>query len=92
MRRRMIEDMTIRKLVPKTQASYIRAVRNYTVFLGRSPDPIGLARIVQPLGQPLDDPGALHDLAQEHGPRFLGQPLGSGFDAKGLVERGTEQR
>ncbi len=34
----MIEDMTIRKLAPKTQASYIRAVRNFTVFLGRSPD------------------------------------------------------
>jgi hypothetical protein len=36
LRRRMIEDMTIRKLAPKTQASYIRAVRNFTVFLGRS--------------------------------------------------------
>jgi integrase/recombinase XerD len=38
LRRRMIEDMTIRKLAPKTQSSYIRAVRNFTVFLGRSPD------------------------------------------------------
>ena len=38
LRRRMIEDMTIRELAPKTQASYIRAVRNFTVFLGRSPD------------------------------------------------------
>ncbi len=38
LRRRMIEDMTIRKLAPKTQTSYIRAVRNFTVFLGRSPD------------------------------------------------------
>jgi integrase/recombinase XerD len=38
LRRRMIEDMTIRKLAPKTQASYIRAVRNFTVFFGRSPD------------------------------------------------------
>jgi site-specific recombinase XerD len=38
LRRRMIEDMTIRKLAPKTQASYIRAVRKFTVFLGRSPD------------------------------------------------------
>jgi len=37
-RRRMIEDMTIRKLAPKTQASYIRVVRNSTAFLGRSPD------------------------------------------------------
>ena len=38
LRRRMIEDMTIRKLAPATQASYIRAVRNFTAFLGRSPD------------------------------------------------------
>src|SRR5215468_2274356 len=38
LRRRMIEDMTIRKLAPKTQASYIRAVRNFTAFVGRSPD------------------------------------------------------
>jgi integrase/recombinase XerD len=38
LRRRMIEDMTIRKLAPKTQASCIRAVRNFTIFLGRSPD------------------------------------------------------
>jgi integrase/recombinase XerD len=41
LRRRMIEDMTIRKLAPKTQASYIRAVRNFTIFLGRSPDGAG---------------------------------------------------
>ena len=34
----MIEDMTIRKLAPTTQASYIRAVRNFTVFFGHSPD------------------------------------------------------
>ncbi len=38
LRRRMIEDMTIRKFAPKTQASYIRAVRNFTVFLGRAPE------------------------------------------------------
>jgi integrase/recombinase XerD len=38
LRRRMIEDMTIRKLAPKTQASYIRAVRDFTIFLGCSPD------------------------------------------------------
>ncbi len=31
--RRRVEDMTIRKLAPKTQASYIRAVRNFTVIL-----------------------------------------------------------
>jgi site-specific recombinase XerD len=34
----MIEDMTLRKLSPKTQSKYIRAVVNFTRFLGRSPD------------------------------------------------------
>jgi site-specific recombinase XerC len=38
LRRRMLEDMAIRKLAPKTQASYLRAVRHFTAFLGRSPD------------------------------------------------------
>jgi len=35
---RMIEDMTMRKLSPKTQSGYIRAVKELTRFLGRSPD------------------------------------------------------
>jgi len=34
----MIEDMTLRKLSPKTQIAYIRAVKKLTTFLGRSPD------------------------------------------------------
>ena len=38
LRRRMIEDMTIRKLSPKTQQGYIRAIKNLAAFLGRSPD------------------------------------------------------
>jgi site-specific recombinase XerD len=38
LRRRMIEDMTVRKFAPKTQASYIRSVKNFAAFLGRSPD------------------------------------------------------
>jgi len=38
LRRRMIEDMTIRKLAPKTQVDYIRHVKNFAAFLGRSPD------------------------------------------------------
>ena len=38
LRRRMIEDMTMRKLSPKTQTAYIRAVKKLTRFLGRSPD------------------------------------------------------
>ena len=38
LRQRMIEDMTMRKLSPKTQSGYIRAVKKLTRFLGRSPD------------------------------------------------------
>jgi integrase/recombinase XerD len=38
LRRRMIEDMTVRNFAPKTQHDYIRAVTNLTRFLGRSPD------------------------------------------------------
>jgi site-specific recombinase XerD len=37
LRRRMIEDMTIRKLAPKTQESYVRTVRNFAAFVGHSP-------------------------------------------------------
>jgi site-specific recombinase XerD len=34
----MIEDMTLRKMSVKTQSAYIRAVKDFTRFLGRSPD------------------------------------------------------
>ncbi len=36
--RRRVDDMTIRKMASKTQAAYIRAVKSFTIFLGRSPD------------------------------------------------------
>jgi hypothetical protein len=38
LRRRMIEDMTVRNFVEKTQHDYIHHVRDFTAFLGRSPD------------------------------------------------------
>jgi site-specific recombinase XerD len=38
LRRRMIEDMTIRKLAPKTQHDYLQRVKNFAAYLGRSPD------------------------------------------------------
>src|ERR1700719_415644 len=36
--RRMIEDMTVRNFVPKAQSDYIHRVKNFAVFLGRTPD------------------------------------------------------
>lgn len=38
LRRRMIEDMTIRGFSPDTQRDYIRHVKSFTAFLGRSPN------------------------------------------------------
>jgi site-specific recombinase XerD len=37
LRRRMIEDMTVRNFVAKAQSDYIRRVKNFAIFLGRSP-------------------------------------------------------
>jgi len=38
LRQRMIDDMRMRQLADKTQSHYLRAVRQFSVFLGRSPD------------------------------------------------------
>ena len=52
LRRRMIEDMTIRQFGDKTKSDSIRQVRAVTAFLGRSPDaaePEDLRRYQLPL-------------------------------------------
>ena len=41
LRRRMIEDMTIRQFGEHTKRDYIRQVRQFAAFLGRSPDLAG---------------------------------------------------
>ena len=38
LRRRMIEDMSVRRFGDKTRHDYIRSVENFAKFLGRSPD------------------------------------------------------
>ena len=38
LRQRMIDDMRMRKLAPKTQSHYLRAVLRFAGYLGRSPD------------------------------------------------------
>lgn len=42
LRRRMIEDMTVRNLSPATQRSYVHAVSKFSRYFGRSPDRLGL--------------------------------------------------
>ena len=37
LRQRMIEDMRLRQLNPKTQSAYLRSVSNFARYLGRSP-------------------------------------------------------
>ena len=38
LRQRMIDDMSMRRLNHSTQKTYVRAVKSFTQFLGRSPD------------------------------------------------------
>src|SRR6516162_10085020 len=43
LRRRMTEDMTIRKFAPRTQEGYIRAIKGFSAFFGASPDKANFA-------------------------------------------------
>lgn len=45
LRRRMIEDMTIRNLSPATQRSYVHAVAKFGRFFGRSLERLGLEEV-----------------------------------------------
>lgn len=45
LRRRMIEDMTIRNLSPATQRSYLNAVSKFSRHFGQSPDRLGLEEV-----------------------------------------------
>jgi integrase/recombinase XerD len=42
LRRRMIDDMTVRNLSPATQRSYVHAVAKFARFFGRSPEKLDL--------------------------------------------------
>src|SRR4051812_13684838 len=46
LRRRMIEDMTVRNLSPATQRSYVQAVGKFALFFGRSPGALDLEDVL----------------------------------------------
>lgn len=45
LRRRMIEDMTIRNLSPATQRSYLHAISKFSRHFDRSPDRLGMEEV-----------------------------------------------
>src|SRR5882724_10213905 len=45
LRRRMIEDMSVRNLSPATQQSYLHHVSRFSRYFGRSPDRLGLEEV-----------------------------------------------
>jgi integrase/recombinase XerD len=45
LRRRMIENMTVRNMSPTTQGSYIHNVKKFSLYFGRSPDSLGLEEV-----------------------------------------------
>ena len=45
LRRRLIEDMTVRNLSPTTRVSYIHNVKKFSQYFGRSPDRLGLEEV-----------------------------------------------
>jgi len=72
LRRRMIEDMTIRKFAPKTQHDYLQRVKNFAAYLGRSPDTASSEDVRRyPYHQPddLDAAVLLQDHARSRRPR-----------------------
>jgi hypothetical protein len=52
LRQRMIEDMTARRFKEKVQKDYVRHVRRFAAFLGRSPDTAKLHLATQQTGAP----------------------------------------
>ena len=45
LRRRMIEDMTVRNLSPATQQSYVYAVAKLSLYFGRSPERLDVEHV-----------------------------------------------
>src|SRR5262249_45934396 len=76
---RMIEDMTVRGLVPSTQRAYLRAVRDLTAYYKRSPDTLSTRDIQRYLYMLHEERGLTYSTCNTivHGLRFFyGTTLG----------------
>ena len=93
LRRRMIEDMTIRNLSPATQQSYLYAVSKFSRHFGRSPDRLGVEDVrayqdgVERLGMVVAEPGRLR--AAVFLRRDLGQSTIAGADSLSPASRAS---
>ena len=45
LRRRLLDDMTVRNLSPATQQSYVYAVAKFSRFFGLPPDRLGVEEV-----------------------------------------------
>jgi hypothetical protein len=54
LRRRMIEDMTVRNLSSATQRSYLHAVAKFSRYFGRSPDQLETCAPTRRVTRPCD--------------------------------------
>jgi integrase len=79
LQQRMIEDMTVRGLVPSTQRAYLRAVRDLTAYYKRSPDTLSTRDIQRYLCMLHEKRGLTYSTCNTivHGLRFFyGTTLG----------------
>ena len=76
LQQRMIEDMTIRKLAPKTQRDYVQRVKHFAAFLGRSPDTASFEDVRRYQLHLAAGGAGVPTLNQSADPRHLGARLG----------------
>src|SRR5215472_1491308 len=99
LRKRMIDDMTVRNLSPQTQASYVQYVSQLARFFDRSPEKLGVEEIRTFLLHLVNEKG-LSPTARNvatHALRFFCKrlvnrvPIGPGSWGMGDAQTGTEE-